>query len=303
MLIFQQGEATETVRGRTIVGRSPSSGWVVGLRLASSAHAVLAWTGERWVVRDLASTNGTFINGQRMTAGRDRALEVGDLLAFGDPGARWTVVDVTPPTLRATSGGEVRTASDGLLALPDDDHPEVVLVESDPGRWRLDGGAEVSGGHEIEAGGRRWLLDLPDRTEATAGMTAGGWDPQVAEAFFAVSADEEHVEIVLRHGGDLIELPARAHNYLLLLLARARLGDRRDGVEAGEEGWLSVDALCRMLRVSRAQLDLQIHRARRQVPRLMASSGGAFIERRTGAVRIGVAVLREVPRDALPKPA
>jgi hypothetical protein len=53
-------------------------------RAASGRHAVLLRHENRWYVRDLGSTNGTFVNGERVTG--DVELRKGDRIAFGSEG-------------------------------------------------------------------------------------------------------------------------------------------------------------------------------------------------------------------------
>ena len=48
----------------------------------SRRHAHIAWTGTSYIVEDLGSTNGTFVNGERVVG--PRALQTGDLLQLGD---------------------------------------------------------------------------------------------------------------------------------------------------------------------------------------------------------------------------
>jgi hypothetical protein len=83
---------------------------------------------------------------------------------------------------------------------------------------------------------------------------------------------------------------------MLLLLGRARLEDRAAGTPATEEGWRSVEALCRALRVSESQLHLQIHRDRRSVPQRMSVLPCGIIERRHGAGLLRP-VLSEISED------
>ncbi len=63
---------------------------------ASRKHAELGLYGPgAWVVRDLASTNGTWLNGRRIT---DRArLANGDLLRIGDSEIRFTLIEDAVP--------------------------------------------------------------------------------------------------------------------------------------------------------------------------------------------------------------
>ncbi len=50
----------------------------------SARHAAVLRAGERWVLRDVGSRNGTFVNGRRITA--DQELASGDRLRFGANG-------------------------------------------------------------------------------------------------------------------------------------------------------------------------------------------------------------------------
>ena len=73
---------------------------------ASSRHAEIRVLGDKATVRDLDSTNGTFVNGQRVAG--ERALFDGDLLAFGreGPAVEFHVVkeDAAPDKAPAASG-------------------------------------------------------------------------------------------------------------------------------------------------------------------------------------------------------
>jgi len=52
----------------------------------SRVHARLDWDGSNWVLVDLGSTNGTLVNGERIT---ERNLEPGDVLEIGDTELRY----------------------------------------------------------------------------------------------------------------------------------------------------------------------------------------------------------------------
>jgi len=64
------------------VGRSPQCDLVLPSRNVSKSHAHLISAGEILAVRDLRSTNGTYMNGNRIMG--DTLLKEGDFLQFGD---------------------------------------------------------------------------------------------------------------------------------------------------------------------------------------------------------------------------
>ena len=53
------------------IGRTPKSDYVVAEdTFLSGAHFYVEWSGEQCMVRDMNSSNGTFLNGTRMNEGR-----------------------------------------------------------------------------------------------------------------------------------------------------------------------------------------------------------------------------------------
>ena len=78
-----------------MIGRRPDCGITVGSTRASRRHAVVRSDDDRVSVEDLGSTNGTFVNGQRIEG--TRALEPGDRIVVGDVQVTYCVVDSAPP--------------------------------------------------------------------------------------------------------------------------------------------------------------------------------------------------------------
>lgn len=82
-LVVTASETGEPLPGATFqldavatIGRDVNNSIVVDDPFASAEHAVLTFRGRAWYLEDLASTNGTWVNGQRV-----EGLAV---IAFGD---------------------------------------------------------------------------------------------------------------------------------------------------------------------------------------------------------------------------
>lgn len=72
----------------TTIGRASSSALVIDDSFTSSSHAEIVREGDRWLVRDLGSTNGTFVNGRRVIG--QSWIEPGDDIAFGNVAVTFT---------------------------------------------------------------------------------------------------------------------------------------------------------------------------------------------------------------------
>ena len=66
---------------RAVVGRDPDCDVVLSSRSVSRRHAVVEKESAGWVVRDLGSANGLFVEGKRLSLA---PLETGSSLRFGD---------------------------------------------------------------------------------------------------------------------------------------------------------------------------------------------------------------------------
>ncbi|MDT0381278.1 DUF1707 and FHA domain-containing protein [Streptomyces sp. DSM 42041] len=70
------------------IGRAPGSMLRLTHHTVSRAHAQLRHTGAGWSLRDLGSSNGTWVNGRRVTG--SVAVRPGDHVQFGQAGFRLT---------------------------------------------------------------------------------------------------------------------------------------------------------------------------------------------------------------------
>jgi hypothetical protein len=64
------------------IGREPGNGIVINDAEVSRKHARMSQQGTTYTIEDLGSTNGTFVNGVRLTA--PHALRSGEVIAFGE---------------------------------------------------------------------------------------------------------------------------------------------------------------------------------------------------------------------------
>jgi hypothetical protein len=306
---LERTDTSESVvlRSRFLVGRSAACDLRIDEPRVSGEHASLRWTGTVWEVRDLGSKNGTFIGERRLAPAEKVPLMAGDVFGLGGSGApapKLTLTDASAPvaSARHLQSGLTRLASGGLIVLPDDDHPDVSVVEGWDGRWIVEAEADgaprlVADRETILVGGEPWILDLPHRTSST--LEADSTIPTLDNISlrFVVSADEEHVDLTVVCPTREIEVPERSHHYLLVTLARARLATAE--APPAERGFLDRDELCRMLATDELRLNVDVCRARKQFASLGIQGAANIVSRRTGTGRIRLGVERVDVRRAL----
>jgi predicted component of type VI protein secretion system len=75
--------ATFALEGdQLLIGRDSSSAVAINDAEISRKHARLTFQGGKYVIEDLGSTNGTFVNGQRLVSAV--VLKTGDVVSFGE---------------------------------------------------------------------------------------------------------------------------------------------------------------------------------------------------------------------------
>lgn len=282
-----------TLGARCLFGRHPSCDVRVDEPRVSGEHASLHWVGGSWELRDLGSRNGTFLGQRRLSPGERAPLVEGATFSLAGPSAAFVLTDAEPPGAAARSqvNGALRAASGGILVLPDEDRPLASIYEDNAGRWVIEIGDEVRPVVDQEVilvGTEAWTLELP-RSDAETWQSNLGIPVLAAiHLRFAVSANEERVLGTVVIGGEETTLASRSYHYMLVTLARAWLRDH--GKPLAQRGWVDREELCRMLATDTNKLNVDIHRARKQMAALGIQDAAGIVERRagTGELRIGV---------------
>jgi pSer/pThr/pTyr-binding forkhead associated (FHA) protein len=114
---------TCVVGQRASIGRLPDNTVVVDNPAVSGHHAAVFRDGDHFVIEDLASTNGTFVNGKRVSRhqlqGGD-AVRVGKgthSIVFDEQGGDGEAAEAAPPEIAAAPGETVYVDADRHKAL------------------------------------------------------------------------------------------------------------------------------------------------------------------------------------------
>jgi len=67
-----------------LIGRSSGNDITINIAQVSRYHAVARLVGEQAVVMDRDSTNGTYLNGERLEPGREYLIQDNDTIRLGD---------------------------------------------------------------------------------------------------------------------------------------------------------------------------------------------------------------------------
>jgi adenylate cyclase len=102
MLTTPEGQQVVELRAHNSLGRHPSNTIQLLDKIVSKEHCVIERRGDVFVLRDLGSLNGTYINGERVAG--EQQLRHGDEIALGTTRARFedgVGVAVSPPPAEA----------------------------------------------------------------------------------------------------------------------------------------------------------------------------------------------------------
>jgi hypothetical protein len=297
-----QTGADVALAARTVVGRSKACQLQIDLANVSALHAEVTWNGRVWHLRDRGSRNGTFVAGRKIPAGQQVTLEVGAELGFGAADSCYRFIEDSAPRLMAYGPDEVLIADSDVLCLPSPGEPEAMVFRGAGGRWvieSIEGNRPIENEDCVVVSGRAYIVHLPGQVLATSDVDDLPEDPLDAAVFeFMVSRDGEHVDLRVREGDRVRSIESRAHVFLLLALARARLSDAAEArLPDTEHGWMHRDDLMKELAITDPPLlNLWVYRARQQLAQMKVPGASMVIERREGAgqLRLGLTRVRVI---------
>lgn len=142
------GTVFELTKEVSLIGRDVTNDVVVGDVEVSRQHSRLTRTPGGYVLEDLGSTNGTFVNGERLVA--PRVMNPGDLVALGETVS--LTFDATAPEAAATVAQPAATAEPAKKAPQAAAQPAAQAQPASPPISADEASAPA------KKGGKTWLL-------------------------------------------------------------------------------------------------------------------------------------------------
>ncbi len=254
----------------------------------SGEHAKLRWAGDGWEIRDLGSSNGTFVDGRRLEPGIPIRLGEGIDLGFGEERG-WRLVDAGGPAAlaRNLTSGDVVQADGEILAIPSDVDPQLSVYPNPGGAgWVMEptGKEPVAVGHtaEVAVGGATWRLELPMIAEATPVVDASKVIHSVLQVF------EQRGDVLVwsyRFRGETVEISDLEFVQVVLHLAKARKADEDKPMD--ERGWRTVQSVADDLGLAASTVNVNIFRARKALAKAGVEGAAELFEAGPGQRRLG----------------
>src|SRR5512136_2902901 len=108
------GQIFELNKTEIYVGRDITNDFVINDAEVSRRHARLTLEGDRYKIEDLNSTNGTYIDGQRLIG--PHLLAIGEVIMFGDNVG--VIFEGEPSTPDVTVPGTIELGRTPVAAIP-----------------------------------------------------------------------------------------------------------------------------------------------------------------------------------------
>lgn len=108
------GQVFELNRNEISIGRDIANDFVINDAEVSRKHAMLTLEGDRYKIEDFNSTNGTYIDGQRLIG--PHLMEIGEIIMFGDNVG--VVFDGEPATPDLAAPSPVDLGATPVAAIP-----------------------------------------------------------------------------------------------------------------------------------------------------------------------------------------
>src|SRR5271165_5379628 len=116
ILATAEGQQAIELRSTNSLGRHPNNTIQLLDKIVSKEHCILEQRDGHFVLRDLGSLNGTYVNGERVRG--EIVLQHGDDIALGSTRARYDAGSGSPLPLPPVGPGAVQHAASAPWAAP-----------------------------------------------------------------------------------------------------------------------------------------------------------------------------------------
>lgn len=278
-----------------VLGRSSSCDTTLEHHDTSSRHALFYWAEGHWWVRDLGSTNGTRLDGRRLSAGVPERLSANAQLVLGKSQVVLLDDGAPLPAAMCVETGELHTGEGSVIVIEQAADAAASIYLEHGAKWWLETGGSVESlvdGQVFRCGSLSYRFFAASGRVRTVPLSVQALRLANVQLEFRVSLDEEVVELKGSTGDQVIDFGCRAHNYTLLTLARRRQADAEDpNLPQTSHGWVDAHDLIRQLGSNETRLSVEVTRIRQQFSKAGFDDAADIVERRRGTrqLRIGTA--------------
>ncbi|OLQ74388.1 hypothetical protein BIT28_09450 [Photobacterium proteolyticum] len=276
----------------------------IALPDVSRIHAVIEFQ-KHWYIRDL-SKNGLRVNGKLIKANHPQLLHINDQITFSSAQCAPFIVrsleppkDILLPTLQ--EHGDDHDIQPIYLEhyhfLPDESSPElVVFYDQESQQWQCEHFensilSPLHDGEQLKFSKQTWQLFKCESPENMDTLCLSAQEKNDLCYVFNISQDEELTELMIQSASESIDCQARSHHYLTAILARYKAEDIKQNVPEPSQGWRSIEQLTKDLGLPETHINIQVHRARKQLSELRQTTGimiPDLIERKRGRIRLAI---------------
>lgn len=257
----------------------------------SRMHCVIKWQDKQWTIKDFSS-NGVWINGEQLPKKCEAVIRSGDKITLaGLAITEFIMVDSSPPCDYLLNQTQDVIPLELYNLLPSELVPEIVVFYNAASHgWYCEYineeiQFEISENEKFKFAECYWQLL---RCKEIGAEPTALIDNSRLEFTFNISQDEEETSLELEVENSHFLLSAKAHNYLIALLARYKLQQLAEkGEQTPDLGWVPMSQLQKDLGLSESHLNIQVHRARKQFIETVSGffSVDHLIERKRGKLR------------------
>jgi len=315
VLINNQTQQNYILQSHHSFGRLQSAvNTYVADAVISKIHAIIEWNEQHWLLRDVSS-NGTWLNGNKLAGDQIAQLNVGDIISFASKtGYAFNVVDLNPPCdclVPIEHNSEAIELEYFHLFADKKSHPMVLSYSNETYSWWQEvldnnfsqsiNSMELTDQAYLTIDGLTWQLQINRTIADTQLLRPSVTSLDELSFIFQTSLDEESTHLFMENDEQKIDLLMRSHHYLTLCLARQRAKDMQDNVDDSEQGWVYAEQLAKDLGLDASHLNIQIYRIRKQFVDALNNSceSSNIIERNAGKIRLASKAFRIVKGDNL----
>lgn len=278
----------------------------------SKVHSFIEWNDRYWLLRDVSS-NGTWLNGDKLKHNQFAQLKVGDVINFSSRSSNsFEVLDIKPPCdclIPIDHNSEVIELEYFHLLSSNKSHKTLLHYNNQTCSWWQEimdddlneptTAIELRNHEYVLIDGLKWQLQINRPMAETQIIRPRVTSLNELTLLFQTSLDEESTQLMIQIGDKSIDLLVRSHHYLTLCLARQRAIDAQAGIDNSEQGWLYADDLARDLGIDASHLNILIYRIRKQFVEACNNNceTSNIIERNPGKIRLAANHFRIIKGD------